>query len=54
MDKVDFDRADRLILGQVGVEKRFEVLPGFTGEDVESTSEAVFDGVLRGAGLAFG
>jgi hypothetical protein len=49
-----FNIARGLILGEVRFEERVEVLQGFVGEDVEAGGEAVFAGVLGGAGLALG
>jgi hypothetical protein len=54
VDQVLFDGAGGLIEGQVVFEECLEVFLGFAGEDGEGRGEAVFQGVLGGAGFALG
>ncbi|HEV1285992.1 MAG TPA: hypothetical protein VNU44_11785 [Bryobacteraceae bacterium] len=54
VDQILFRGAHGLIEIFVGLQEGGEVFLGFAGEGVELGGEAVLDGVLGGAGFAFG
>ncbi len=54
LDETGLDFALRVELREIRFEQLLEVGFGFIGEDDGAAGEAVLDGVLRGAGTAFG